>query len=52
MRCNCENESCEVLHAAGGCLMVATVGCMYVGGICEDCAEYMPAEFLTGEAVR
>jgi hypothetical protein len=45
MRCNCENEACEVGHETGDCggdSSVKTVG----GSICEACAQYMPDGYI------
>lgn len=43
--CGCENSACEVCHS-NGCKSTATVPCMYVGAICEPCAQWMPDEYL------
>ena len=37
MTCNCENERCQ-LHEPAKCAEVAFVRCLYIGGVCLDCA--------------
>ena len=45
-RCNCENSACA--HRAGGCPLTGNPGkrAMYVGTICDACAERMPVEYM------
>lgn len=46
MRCNCENESCKAGHLSlGDCDGVATLPTTF-DPICNDCAQYMPLEFI------
>lgn len=45
VECGCENSLCEKCRA-NGCDGRATVPCMYVGGICAECAAFMPDEYL------
>lgn len=50
-RCNCENEACEKLgeHTAAGCKKPAgQFKALYIGSVCDDCAENLPAEYLIG----
>lgn len=45
--CYCENLHCE--HCRGeGCANPASsaVRCEYIGAICDECAAFMPAEYL------
>lgn len=37
LRCNCENRMCQ-LHEPARCDQLAMVRCMYIGGVCLDCA--------------
>ncbi len=53
VRCNCENSKCEQGHEVAEvrfeqCANEATVACDYIGGICGECAEFMPDVYLHG----
>ncbi len=54
-RCNCENTVCKQGHEVMGqfeqCPNEATQACSYIGGICDDCATYMPDAYLNGPLV-
>lgn len=48
-RCNCENLACEEIkaHRAGSCPNKAgDKKAMYIGSICDKCAEKMEPEFM------
>jgi hypothetical protein len=44
-RCDCENSTCQLGHPLGGCQRTAAVKSTH-GGLCIDCAEFMPEEYL------
>lgn len=49
--CYCENSHCRVDHIVSdetfeGCTRRATRRCDYIGWICNECATFMPSEYL------
>ena len=50
MMCNCENSHCRACGAKG-CKNEANPAkrAMYIGPICDACAEYMPVEYMLPE---
>jgi hypothetical protein len=48
-RCNCENSECP--HGMKACHNKAgNKKALYVGHICDDCAKYMPEEYMKKDA--
>jgi hypothetical protein len=48
-RCNCEQSACEVMgmHVPSKCKNLTNgKSSLYIGPICDTCAEYLPKEFL------
>mgnify|MGYP001210437172 CR=1 FL=1 len=52
--CNCENSLCRACTAGqdegARCQRIGTVPCRYVGRLCEQCAAWMPEQYLLTEA--
>ena len=49
MMCNCENSTCRCCSGKG-CTREATgKRALYIGPICDACAEYMPVEYMLPE---
>lgn len=49
MKCKCEHSKCKTmeLHEPGHCNGKSTgKGCMYLGPICEQCAQFLDPQYL------
>lgn len=49
MTCTCEQANCKLMgsHEAGKCKNKSTgKGCMYLGPICDSCAQYLDPQYL------
>lgn len=45
-RCNCENKHCHVCQGLGCWVPAGNRKALYVGALCNGCAEQMPAKYM------
>ncbi len=49
MQCNCENLHCPVCQGRGCKEPAGAMRAMYVGAMCDGCAQHMPKQYLLTE---
>lgn len=49
MQCNCENLHCPVCQGKGCKEQAGARRAMYVGAMCDGCAQHMPRQYMVTE---
>jgi hypothetical protein len=50
MRCNCESLKCPVCRGEGCQVQAGARHAMYVGALCDGCAQHTPAQYMLADA--